>query len=53
MKIDFLYLNEADMIEAGVLDAAGCIETMRDTLSLFGKKVFCSAVPKAMNTDFR
>ena len=32
-KIDFLYLNEKDMIEAGVLDAAKCIETMRDTMS--------------------
>ncbi len=46
MKIDFLYLNEADMIEAGVLDAAGCIETMRDTLSLFGKKDFLLGGPK-------
>ena len=46
MKIDFLYLNEKDMIEAGVLDAAGCIETMRDTLSLFGKKDFLLGGPK-------
>ena len=30
MSIDFLYLSEKDMIEAGVLDAARCIETMRD-----------------------
>ena len=37
MKIDFLYLNEEDMIKAGVLDAGSCIETMRETLSLFGK----------------
>ena len=47
MKIDFLYLNEEDMIKAGVLDAAGCIETMRDTLSLFGKKDFLLGGPKA------
>lgn len=46
-KIDFLYLNEEDMIKAGVLDAAGCIETMRDTLSLFGKKDFLLGGPKA------
>ncbi len=46
-KIDFLYLNEKDMIEAGVLDAAACIETMRDTLSLFGKKDFLLGGPKA------
>lgn len=46
MKIDFLYLNEEDMIKAGVLDAKGCIETMRDTLSLFGKKDFLLGGPK-------
>ena len=46
-RIDFLYLNEKDMIEAGVLDAAGCIETMRDTLSLFGKKDFLLGGPNA------
>ena len=47
MKIDFLYLNEEEMIKAGVLDAAGCIETMRDTLSLFGKRDFLLGGPKA------
>ncbi len=46
-NIDFLYLNEEDMIKAGVLDAAGCIETMRDTMSLFGKKDFLLGGPKA------
>lgn len=46
-KIDFLYLNEKDMIEAGVLDAAGCIETMRDTMGLFGKKDFLLGGPNA------
>ena len=39
-KIEFLYLNEEDMISAGVLDAGRCIETMKDTLSLFGKNDF-------------
>lgn len=47
MKIDFLYLNEEDMIKSGVLDAKRCIETMRDTLSLFGKKDFLLGGPKA------
>lgn len=47
MKIDFLYLSEEDMIKAGVLDAKGCIETMRDTISLFGKKDFLLGGPKA------
>ena len=46
MKIDFLYLNEEDMIKSGVLDAKRCIETMRDTLSLFGKKDFLLGGPK-------
>lgn len=46
-KIDFLYLNEKDMIEAGVLDAAGCIETMRDTMELFGKTDFLLGGPNA------
>ena len=31
-KIDFLYLNEEDMIKAGVKDMAGCIETMEDVI---------------------
>lgn len=47
MKVDFLYLNEKDMIEAGVLDAEKCIETMRDTISLFGKKDYLLGGPKA------
>ena len=46
MKIDFLYLNEEDMIKSGVLDAKRCIETMRYTLSLFGKKDFLLGGPK-------
>lgn len=47
MKIDFLYLNEKDMVKAGVLDAAGCMEAMRETMSLFGKKDFLLGGPKA------
>ena len=47
MKIDFLYLNEPDMIKAGVLDAGRCIETMRETISLFGKHDFLLGGPKA------
>ena len=34
------------MIKAGVLDERRCIETMRDTLSLFGKKDFLLGGPK-------
>ena len=38
MKIDFMYLNEKEMIDAGVLDAKSCVEAMRDVMSLFGKR---------------
>ncbi|WP_448852320.1 tyramine oxidase subunit B [Corynebacterium sp. 335C] len=33
-RIDFLYLSEPDMIEAGVTDSAACVETMEETLIL-------------------
>lgn len=36
-RIDFLYLNEQDMIDAGVTDAAQCVETMEETLILLAR----------------
>lgn len=33
-KVDFLYLSEADMIEAGVKDMAGCVEAMEEMFKL-------------------
>src|SRR5690606_15977518 len=33
-RIDFLYLNEEDMVAAGVTDSAQCVETMEETLIL-------------------
>lgn len=33
-KIEFLYLDEDDMIKAGVLDAKKCVDTMADVMSL-------------------
>ncbi|MBV4446415.1 ornithine cyclodeaminase [Clostridium tyrobutyricum] len=36
-KIDFLYLNEQDMIKAGVLDASMCIQVMGETMALLSK----------------
>lgn len=33
-KIDFLYLSEQDMIEAGVKDMAGCVEAMEEMFRL-------------------
>ncbi len=46
MSIDFLYLNEKDMIEAGVMDASRCMETMRETMMLFGNHDFLLGGPK-------
>lgn len=34
-RIDFLYLDEPDMIAAGVTDMAQCINTMTEVLALF------------------
>lgn len=31
-KLDFIYLNEQDMIQAGVKDMKRCIDTMEDLL---------------------
>lgn len=36
-RIDFLYLNEQDMIKAGVLDAKRCVDVMEEVMSLLGK----------------
>ena len=49
-EIDFLYLNEEDMIRAGVLDAKRCIETMKDTLSLVLKEL--KIIVKKMKKEF-
>ena len=37
-EMNFLYLNETDMIKAGVLDMKGCIEAMDDMFMLLHKK---------------
>lgn len=36
-KIDFLYLNEKDMIEAGVLDAGRCVDVMGEVMCLLSR----------------
>ncbi len=33
-KVDFLYLNEEDMVRAGVKDMAGCIDAMEEMFKL-------------------
>lgn len=46
MRIDFLYLSEKDMIQAGVLDAKACMDTMEETMKLFGEKDFLLGGPR-------
>lgn len=36
-KIEFLYLNEPDMIKAGVTNMADCVDTMTEMLALFAE----------------
>ena len=36
-RIDFLYLSEPDMVDAGVTDFAKCVETMEETLILLAE----------------
>lgn len=34
-ELDFLYLNEQEMIEAGVMDAGKCVDVMEEAMGLF------------------
>ena len=36
-KVEFLYLNEEDMLKAGVLDAGKCVDTMGEVVSLLSE----------------
>lgn len=36
-RIDFLYLNEEEMIEAGVMDMEACVDEMEEVYRLLGK----------------
>lgn len=36
-KVDFLYLSEKDMIEAGVLDGKQCVDTMSEVMALLSE----------------
>lgn len=36
-RVDFRYLSERDMIEAGVLDVEGCVDVMEETFRLLGE----------------
>ena len=37
-KLRMLYLDEEDMIEAGVMDAAECVDVMEETMGTFGRR---------------
>ena len=35
-KVDFLYLSEQDMIDAGVKDMKGCVDAIEEMFRLMG-----------------
>jgi hypothetical protein len=43
--MDFLDLSEPETIEAGVLDAARCVDVCEETLSLLGKGDYLMGAP--------
>lgn len=45
-KLRMLYLDEEDMIEAGVMDAARCVEVMEETMGLLEDGDFIMGGPK-------
>ncbi len=45
MSLKFLYLNEADMIKAGVLDMKRCVQSMDDMFKVMGKKDYLMGSP--------
>lgn len=45
-RIDILYLSEQDMLDAGVLDAKRCVETMEETMRLLSKGDYFEGGPK-------
>lgn len=48
-RIDFLYLNEPDMIAAGVKDMLPCVDAMEEALVLLRKGDFRMAGPTSMS----
>lgn len=45
-KLRILYLDENDMLEAGVLDAANCVDTMEETMGLLEDGDFIMSGPE-------
>ena len=44
--LQFLYLSEPDMLEAGVLDMKQCVKTIEDMFRLAGKGDYIMGGPK-------
>src|SRR5699024_869711 len=44
-KVELLFLKEEDMIEAGVLDMASCVNVMEEMFELMGKKDYILGGP--------
>lgn len=44
-RIDFRYLSEPDMIEAGVMDMASCVDAMEETFALYAAGDYRMAGP--------
>ena len=38
-KVEFLFLNEEDMIKAGVTDMGRCVDVMTEMFELLGKAI--------------
>ena len=45
-KVEFLYLSEEEMIEAGALDMKSCIETLEEMFVLLSKGDYLLGGPK-------
>lgn len=45
-KVDFLYLSEPDIIEAGALDMAKCVEVIDDAFQLMGQGDYLMGGPR-------
>ncbi|MBO5973479.1 MAG: ornithine cyclodeaminase [Clostridia bacterium] len=45
MSLDFLYLDEPDMIKAGVLDMKKCVQSMDDMFQVMGQKDYIMGSP--------
>ncbi len=50
-KIEFLYLNEEDMLKAGVLDAGKCVDTMGEVVSLLSEGDWAAATVIIMESS--